>query len=72
MSAKANWAKVYHSENEYRANIVKDILDKSGYRPVILKKKDSSYNNFGEYEVVVESDYVIRALKVISDEITFE
>ena len=72
MSTKSNWEKVFNSDSEYRANIVKDILDKSGFHPVLLKKKDSSYNNFGEYEVIVESEFVIKALKIISDEITFE
>ena len=72
MSTKGNWERVYHTEVEYRANIVKDLLETSGFHPVLLKKKDSSYNNFGDYEVCVESQYVIRALKKISDEITFE
>ena len=63
---------VYGSENEVRAKIVRDILMDAGLNSVILKKKDSSLNNFGRFEVVVNPDDVITALKVIQDEIQFE
>jgi len=67
----SNWQKVFSSENEYRVRIVKDILSEAGLNPVILNKKDSSYNNFGNYEIKVDQDNVIVALKIISDEINF-
>ena len=66
------WQKVYHTENEYRAKIVRDILHDSGLDPVIVNKKDRSLNNFGGYDVVVKPDNVIMALKIINDEISFE
>ena len=68
----SKWQKVYGSENEIRAKIVKDKLMDSGLNPVILKKKDSSLNNFGGFEVVVIQDDIIVALKIIQDEIDFE
>jgi len=52
--------------------IVNDILEDRGINSVILKKKDSSYNNFGRYELNVDSNDVIKAMKIISDEIDFE
>ena len=67
-----NWQKVYDTENEYRAKIVRDILDDSGLTPVIVKKKDRSYNAFGGFDVVVKPDEVLRAIKIIKDEIRFE
>lgn len=68
----AKWQKVYGSENEIRAKIVRDKLMDSGLNSVILKKKDSSLNNFGGFEVVVIQDDIIVALKIIQDEINFE
>ncbi len=67
----SNWKKVYSSEFEYRAKIVNDILEEAGLNPVMLKKRDSSYNNFGNHEVKVNPDHVILALKIIADEIDF-
>ena len=67
----SNWKKVYSSEFEYRAKIVNDILEEAGLNPVMLNKRDSSYNNFGNYEVTVSSDNIILALKIITDEIDF-
>ena len=67
-----SWQNVYHSENEYRAKIVRDILDESGLSPVILNKKDRSLNDFGGFDVVVKPEEVMEALKIIEDEIHFE
>ncbi|MEN7550647.1 hypothetical protein AAG747_22195 [Rapidithrix thailandica] len=39
---------------------------------VIIDKADSSYNNFGEKEIYVDRKNVIRALKIIEDEVRFE
>ncbi len=63
---------IYSTENEYRAQIVNDVLEDNGVNSVILKKKDSSYNNFGGYEISVIPNDVIKAMKIIADEIDFE
>ena len=68
----STWKSIYNTENEYRAQIVNDILEDNGINSVIVKKKDSSYNNFGGYEINVNPNDIIKALKIISDEIDFE
>jgi hypothetical protein len=68
----SNWKTVYKSETEHRARIVNDVLEKAGIHSVIVNKRDSSYNNFGNFEVAVDPDNILEALKIISDEITFE
>ena len=68
----SKWQKIYQTENEYRAKIVRDILHDSGLNPVIVPKQDRSYNDFGGFEVVVTPDEVIKALKIIDDGIRFE
>ncbi|MEQ9426133.1 MAG: DUF2007 domain-containing protein [Cyclobacteriaceae bacterium] len=67
----ANWQKVYEDSTEYRASIVKAVLDDNSLDPVIVNKKDSNYQ-FGHFEVHVKPDYVIKALKIIEDEIDFK
>ncbi|HEX9650456.1 MAG TPA: hypothetical protein VGA21_07840 [Cyclobacteriaceae bacterium] len=55
-----------------RAEIVKDVLLGRDITALIVNKRDSSYNTFGYFEVVVHNDNVIEALRIIEDEIVFE
>jgi hypothetical protein len=68
----SNWQNVYSTEIEFRAEIVRDKLQEVGLNPVIIRKKDRSYNDFGGFEVRVISGEVIEALKIIDDGIRFE
>lgn len=64
------WQKVYQDPQQYRAEIVKAILEEHDLDPVLVDKKDSAYQ-FGHFEVHVAADNVIRALKIINEEIRF-
>ena len=64
------WQKVYQDQLEYRAKIVKAILQEHDMNPVLVNKKDSAYQ-FGHFEIHVEPDHVMRALKIINEEIKF-
>lgn len=66
------WRKVFSSENGFRAELVKITLENSGFQAILINKKDTAYNNFGEQEVYVNTEDVLPALKVIQDEIHFE
>jgi len=65
------WQKVFDTEHNYRAEIVKSVLEDHGMNPVVINKKDSSYNNFGAHEVHVSSEDVLEALKIIENDINF-
>jgi len=52
--------------------MVKDILITKNIQALIINKKDSSYNVFGHFEVVVQNEDVLASIKIISDEIIFE
>ncbi len=67
----SDWQKVYQDKMAYRAEIVKAVLDDIGLSPVIVNKQDSAYQ-FGFYEVHVAPENVIRAIKIINEEIRFE
>ena len=68
----SSWSKIYESKRPYRAEIVKDILEQKGIKAIILNKKDSAYDIFGQLEVHVEAEKVLTALKIIEDDIKFE
>jgi len=67
-----NWTKVFEAKEEYKAEIVKDVLADRGFEPVIINKKDTAYNIFGAYEVHVDSKYAVLAIRVIENDIKFE
>ena len=59
MRTESSWKVVYKTDLSYRSEIIKQILDKNTIESISLNKIDSSYNNFGYYEVLVnELDYV--------------
>ena len=65
------WHKVFEDRIEVRTEIVKGILLEQSIGAVVVPKKDSSYQ-FGHFEVHVQSEDVLRAIKIIEEEISFE
>lgn len=68
----SKWSKVYESKQPYRTEIVKDILEQKGIKAIVLNRKDSAYDIFGQLEVHVKAEKVLTALKIIEDDIKFE
>ncbi len=66
-----DWQKVFEDTTSYRAEIVKAILEDNNLEPVLISKKDSSYQ-FGYFEVHVKPDNVLKAIKIIKEDINFE
>jgi hypothetical protein len=65
------WEKIYSTDLPFRAEIVRLRLAEQNYNPVLLNKRDSSYL-FGSYEVYVARKHVLKAIKIISDELRLE
>jgi hypothetical protein len=65
-----DWQAVFKDDREHRAEIVKAVLDDMGMNPVLVNKKVSQYG-FGNFEIFVSPDFVIRALKTIKEDIKF-
>jgi len=66
----SNWQKVFEDQSIHRAEIVKAILEERDMSPVLINKKDASYQ-FGHFEVHVAPDFVLRALRIVKEEIKF-
>jgi len=67
-----NWVKVFESKQAYQVEMVKDMLADQGFDPVIVNKKDTAYNIFGQYEIHVAPEYAVRAIRVIENDIKFQ
>jgi len=57
---------------QYRSSIVQSVLQENGIKAVIVNKKDSAYQIFGEYEVHVDSENLLKAINIVKNEISFE
>lgn len=66
-----NWIKVFESKMQVRAEIVKGVLEEHGVQSVVLNKKETIYQIFGNYEVHVLRENLILANNLIKNEITF-
>lgn len=67
----ANWKSVFSTSFPYQAEIVKDVLEDRGLKPIVLNKKEY-FSQTGFCEVLVEQDELIMAIKIIQDEIQFK
>lgn len=66
-----NWIKVFESEMQVRAEIVKGILEENEIPAVVVNKKETVYQVFGTYEVHVNREDLLKATNLIQNEITF-
>jgi hypothetical protein len=66
-----NWIKVFESPMQVRAEIVKGILEEHQIQAVVLNKKETVYQIFGNYEVLVQRENMMSANNLIQNEITF-
>lgn len=67
-----DWRKVYATTQEHRAEIVKSILIENQIMAVVVNKSNSMYRMFDKYEVHVSPEHLLKALKIIEDDINFK
>jgi len=62
-----NWEKVYSTEQSWKAEIMKDVLEQYGLSPIIMNKREQNLQ-IGLIEILVQRDEVLEALKIIEDD----
>lgn len=62
-----DWVIVYSTNQIYLAEIAKQVLADNGMDSIIINKKDSSYNDFGDIELYVNSDFITKAKALIKE-----
>ncbi|MCD6202168.1 MAG: DUF2007 domain-containing protein [Bacteroidales bacterium] len=60
-----NWIKIFSTDQPYQAELARQVLEENGIQAVVMNKKDSSYLMFGETELYVSQDEVIKAKQLI-------
>lgn len=66
-----NWKRIYQTEFNHQAQIVKEFLENHEIHAILLDKKDTSYK-LGLCEVYVLQEQVLIAINLIKENISFE
>lgn len=56
---------VFRTNEDHLARLIIMKLEEEGIKVFYINKKDSSYNNFGQIELYVDRDDVVRAKYII-------
>jgi type III secretory pathway lipoprotein EscJ len=67
-----NWQKIYSAVSLPQAKIIKNFLQDNGIQAIVLNKRDSAYNMFGEVEIHVLREDVIKAIQLLNHELETE
>jgi len=59
-----NWTKIYSTGKPYQAELLKGFLEENQIDAIIINKQDSAYL-FGELELYVDADDVMKATRII-------
>ena len=62
-----DWIIIYRTDDLYRAELAKQVIEGNGIDAVIMNQKDSSYLIFGEIEVLVKAEDEEKANKLINE-----
>ena len=58
---------IFSTDQPYQAELAKQILEENRITPVVMNKRDSSYNTFGEFEVYVARKDVVRGKHLLKN-----
>jgi hypothetical protein len=61
------WVKIFQTTELYKIEIIKSMLEEHEIMAVVFNKIDSSYLSFGELELYVAQEDIIRAIQLIKD-----
>lgn len=61
-----DWIRVYRSDEEYQAILIRELLENYELHPVVMDKKDDEFR-LGYAEVYVAPEESQRALQIIRD-----
>ena len=63
----SNWIIVYCTNQKYKIDLIKGVLEGNNVDCVIVDKQDSSYLSFGEIEVYTPKHYANKAKQLIKE-----
>lgn len=60
------WFKIYSADQEFKAELIKSLLENHGLHPVVLDRKDDEFR-LGFAEVYVAPEEAEMAVKIIKE-----
>lgn len=60
------WVKIYVSDEEYQAVLIKELLENHGLHPVYMDKRDDEFR-LGEAQVYISPEELEEAKRVITE-----
>jgi hypothetical protein len=61
------WVIAYTTNEMFQAELLKQVLGDHGIEAVIINKMDSSYRTFGNIEIYVRQDKILKAKKLAEE-----
>ena len=61
-----DWVVAYSTNKTYQAEIFKEVLSDHDIESIIINKQDSTYK-FGDIEVYVKQDQILKAKKLVQE-----
>jgi hypothetical protein len=62
-----DWVCVFHSEQDFQAEIAREILENEEINCILLNERDSNFPSIGEVEIWVHQDFKQKAQKLLKD-----
>jgi hypothetical protein len=62
-----DWVMVHQTGQEFHAEMLKKMLADHDITAVVMNKKDSSYKTFGDIEIYVKEENLLRAKTLIKE-----
>lgn len=63
-----DWVKIFTTPDQFKAQFINGMLEEHNIKSVIMNKKDSAYGVFGEVEVYVLREDVLKAMNLINNQ----
>jgi hypothetical protein len=62
-----NWVCVFHTEQNFQAEIAREILENEEINCVVINEHDSVIPSIGEVEIWVHQDFEVKATELLKD-----
>jgi hypothetical protein len=62
-----NWVCVFHTEQNFQAEIAREILENEEINCVVINEHDSVIPSIGEVEIWVHQDFQVKATELLKD-----
>jgi hypothetical protein len=62
-----NWVCVFHTGQNFQAEIAKEILENEEIQCVVINEHDSTFPSIGDIEVMVHKDFAKKATELLKD-----